>query len=1228
MKKDIYSKKGIKRLIGASVSTTILFTNLSVLPVSASINNMLEGGESEVSLNYESFDTNLEWDSSFKPSGEGEWKLTPEGLRSKSSGDSFMFSNINAKDFVYTANVKFNEAKGAASLVIRSNKSSDNKNSYVVNINGENGEARIFKFENNNGIDVAASKKLEVKSEYNLKVVAIDKHLVFYIDDKLIASTGDYTMQSTDLGQNDAILEGFLGLLTWNSDVTYQDIYYTEINESNTPELQGVEANPVSGKIESKIDVKKNQYVYVNYVSNDCESIVLDPVAKNQNVMTEILDSSGKVVEGNLPLNVGRNIYSIVSKNKDGASVIYNLVIHRRKSEYYNEQYRGQYHYSVKEGWGNDPNGMVYFNNKYHLFYQFYDNGTNWGPMHWGHATSEDLIHWEDQPIAFYPDEYGTMFSGCAVIDKDNQSGLFKDENGEKSKEGGLVALITSNGNGQRITAAYSKDGSNWEKHDEVLVDWSEDPLNSKDFRDPKVFRYQDKWFMVIAGGPLRIYSSDNLLDWKVESTYGDLHTECPDLYRLPLNNSDGTVEYKWVLSRGGRYYKIGDFKEVDGNWRFIPDKEYSGSGTENDGIMNFGKDSYAAMTYYKNDFDYEDRNGKVDDVIEINWMNTWDDYCNSVDDASGNNVFNGTYNLQLKLGLTRDENGKIVLTQTPISEYETLRNHNNKISLKNATIKPGKNLLKDFSGKSYNIVANIRPEKGTTEVGFNVHTGENGEKTVVKYNFETKEISIDRSKSGASPSNKFLEVMKQSVKENPDGSIDLNLYVDRSSVEVFTKDYTVTGAAQIFSSEISDGLEVFSVGGNAIADIDVYEMNSIWKDRPQENKAIKLSTTNVEMYKKEKYELIYKVEGLDNNKVIVDVENPNVAKVKVNNNKIVIEGLNKGETVLKIRAKDEESIERECKIKVVENNFVTNLSGWKSTAGKWVINDINYECKDSGNAFTFAENKAENDKYTYEVDVNKNNGLVNIIFGAQSTNVWDGCYSVQLVDNKVRLFDFKEDYTFAISDLKESNNSVNKVKIDVDGSNIKVSVDGVEYIDVTVDRVYTKGYFGLGLYNSFGQFSNVKVTGAYNFNKIVTNIDELRVTTDTTLEEIASKLPDNIQLSDVNGNLVYSGVKWDYSNVSIGKKGKYTILGKVGDGLELDVKVIISKAKEEVEPAPNPGDEEKPDINDSNKNDLPNTDNVPQTGDMAAVAATFGALAMFASGAVMVRTKKSKKEE
>ena len=132
-------------------------------------------------------------------------------------------------------------------------------------------------------------------------------------------------------------------------------------------------------------------------------------------------------------------------------------------------------------------------------------------------------------------------------------------------------------------------------KIDKIAADWSTDPLQNRDFRDPKVFRWEGKWFMVLAGGPLRIYSSDNLLDWSVESTYPDLHTECPDLY--PIMAEGNTV--KWVLSRGGRYYKVGDLKQVDGHWKFVADADYQ----ESDGIMNFGKDSYAAMTYYVQDF-------------------------------------------------------------------------------------------------------------------------------------------------------------------------------------------------------------------------------------------------------------------------------------------------------------------------------------------------------------------------------------------------------------------------------------------------------------------------------------------------------------------------------------------------------------------------------------------------------------------------------------------------
>ena len=309
---------------------------------------------------------------------------------------------------------------------------------------------------------------------------------------------------------------------------------------------------------------------------------------------------------------------------------------------------------------------MVYYNGKYHLFYQYYDSST-WGPMHWAHATSTDLIHWQEQPIQFYPDEYGTMYSGCAVIaNHETAPSIFNE--GEE----GLVFFITANGgNGgdvQKVIAAYSKDGETFHKYDEgkVLINWTDDSLKNTAFRDPKVFRYENKWFMVIAGGPLRIYSSDDLVNWQVESVYGDLHTECPDLYPLVVKdeNNQDTGEVKWVLDRGGRKYKIGDFKQVNGKWSFVPEEQYAstnanGMGNEdNDGIMNFGPDSYAAMTYYMGDFGTAD-NFKAQDIIAINWMNTWDSgFNNAIPSANGNNIFNGTFNLQLRLGVVKDAQG------------------------------------------------------------------------------------------------------------------------------------------------------------------------------------------------------------------------------------------------------------------------------------------------------------------------------------------------------------------------------------------------------------------------------------------------------------------------------------------------------------------------------------------------------------------------------------------
>lgn len=465
---------------------------------------------------------------------------------------------------------------------------------------------------------------------------------------------------------------------------------------------------------------------------------------------------------------------------------------------------------------------MVYYNGVWHFFYQFDDDPQHGSQVHWAHATSTDLMTWEEQPMAFYPDAHGAMYSGCAVADTTNTSGLFS------SSKGGLVAIITCDGNGERIKVAYSEDeGKTWTKLDEIAVDCTEDPLKVNDFRDPKVFRWENKWFMVIAGGPLRIYSSDNLLDWTCESTYSTLHTECPDLY--PVTASDGTV--KWVLSRGGRLYKVGDFKQVAGKWTFVPDAAYAD--VDSNGIMNFGQDSYAAMTFYTQDFGTA-AHPNIPEIIEINWMNTWNDgYCtrvaSTISEQTGvKQEFNGTFNLLLKLGLEKQGN-KYVLTQTPIEQYETLRDTKNAITLTGVEAAASNTLLNDFSGDCYEIDAAFTPGTDTTKVGFELRKGSD-ETTKVMYDLKTETMSIDRGKSGILVSDVFKTPDSQKVTRNADGTVDMRIYVDKASVEVFATGFTVAGAEQIFPKSSSQGVSVIVEGGPAHADITVYPMGGIWK--------------------------------------------------------------------------------------------------------------------------------------------------------------------------------------------------------------------------------------------------------------------------------------------------------------------------------------------------------------------------------------------------------------
>lgn len=303
-------------------------------------------------------------------------------------------------------------------------------------------------------------------------------------------------------------------------------------------------------------------------------------------------------------------------------------------SNIFNEAYRPQFHFTPEVGWMNDPNGMYFYEGEYNLFYQHFPDDNVWGPMHWGHAKSKDLIHWEHMPIAIYPDGNNYIFSGSAIVDYYNKSGLGSLENPP------IISFYTNhdmylerrwNDNNDSIFInvetqhiAYSNDkGLTWQKYDKNPVIPN---TGFRDFRDPKVTwsdEYQ-RWYITLAARDrILFYESYNLLDWKLISefsNYGEMNGvwECPDLF--PLIDDDGNK--KWILfisinksspnGGSGTQYVIGDF---DGK-NFIADSNFLGD--EESVWIDYGSDNYAGVSWNNTTSDMKSR-------IFIGWMSNWE---------------------------------------------------------------------------------------------------------------------------------------------------------------------------------------------------------------------------------------------------------------------------------------------------------------------------------------------------------------------------------------------------------------------------------------------------------------------------------------------------------------------------------------------------------------------------------------------------------------------------
>ena len=483
--------------------------------------------------------------------------------------------------------------------------------------------------------------------------------------------------------------------------------------------------------------------------------------------------------------------------------IFLNVSVAMTQQDVYHEPYRPQFHFSPVCGWMNDPNGMVYYNGEYHFFYQ-YSPLVSRGPMHWGHAVSPDLVHWQTLPIALYPDEIGPIWSGSAVVDANNTSGLVPG--------GGLIAMFSYEDQSQGL--AYSRDeGRTWTKYAGNPVI----PAIARDFRDPKVIwnESSDLWTMVLAAGhEVQFYTSPNLIDWELRSSFsgGQVQPiwEVPDLFPLEI---DGQTKWLLLVSLSamgpaggtGIQYFIGDF---DG-------ATFTNDNPDQTLWLDYGTDNYAGTTW---------DNAPDGKRIYIGWMGNW-----AHNFLTPTTTWRGAATLPREFQLVNTPDG-IRLAQAVPAAFETLRHPLG--SWDNISLSGEVPI--NAQGRTLEIIAEFQPGDAV-RFGLDVQHGDR-EPTRVIYSSEWQQLLILRSDTTETGTiDGFTRAFGAPLVLN-DQPLRLHIFVDQSSVEVLAQDGLTAMTAQTFVNPQADGLVAFSEGGEAmLTHLEVYTLDSIWSQSAEE---------------------------------------------------------------------------------------------------------------------------------------------------------------------------------------------------------------------------------------------------------------------------------------------------------------------------------------------------------------------------------------------------------
>lgn len=901
----------------------------------------------------------------------GNWTMDSV-IHSQGSGDLFALSRTEVPDFVFEADVEFTSHSGAASLVFFSG-DTPSKGSYAANIDLSAGNARIFRFESSGNAttkgEYLLSSTQKSKNLFNLRVEAQNGNLLYFIDGMPVISVSD---SSAKPGSK-------LGLLTYNTGVNYSNVRYAPLDE-NAPRLSALTGDALSFNGSSCL----KQTVPYGTASLQYQVTAVGTVSAS------IAGDTGETVSvsGNT-VSVGQisgsfDLLLAVVKGEVVRHYLIKVTVEADPDTIYNEQWRSQFHFSPLVNWMNDPNGLVYdpTTETYHLFFQYNPYGLNIANQVWGHAVSTDLVHWKELGVAIEQDSLGAVFSGSAVVDEDNTTGFFTDNKPGETK---LVAIYTSDGGDtthgvEKQCIAYSKDnGVTWikptlEKNGiENPIIANDNNAYGRDFRDPKIFRYDGKWFMVIAGGRARLFTSDNLIDWTLVCDMG-FDSECPDFYPLSVDGDENNV--KWVYTASGKWYVIGRLEKVsETRYQFV---------AEGDRITyNGGSEVYATQSYF-NDGSGNNRR------IAISWIQD-----SSASGLSGKG-WNGAMTLPYEQ-ILRTVNGRIILTSYPVAELDAQRSEK-VIDLENVPIDEAGKALSANPGIAYDAVITFTPGDGSVLQLDLRSDGQNA--TTLVYDSTAHILRVIRGRSG-SASGVPTGTMEMPLYPDENGKVTIRILMDTTVLEVFGNEGEAALCGMIFPD--ADAINtILSISGElTINSLEMWRMESIWHGDavilPDAGIYFEMSssaiafeeTTTVTAY-------VINQNGKRTDKAVSwsGVDDSLVKTVSQKDGTLVLQGIKEGSVTLRATV---DGMTKSIILPVADISFHTNLEGW-SSKGDWFVTTGGYGISaSSGDSFAFSSGRNSGAfVYSGVADFSEQGGCLGLVFAVTnpenpSSGTWYG---------------------------------------------------------------------------------------------------------------------------------------------------------------------------------------------------------------------------------------------